>query len=371
MKYLSHYRICTERAVSPRDYLIHEKDEIVYCPLSLKDLSIRFILKSKIPYDSLPNDLKENINHQSSEDEHYLLKNRTSPCVVNEGIKVGVFNSIPLLLQQPCPWIFSCDLISSAKKFLHFLFQIDTTRKLQTNTIVRYQMFLYLQSQNLDTVLIPPYDVEIIWLQHMLQSHEYRFTARLFKPGLEYIPHSITRDLNEDQKKIMVNETRILWNKVFEDYHYDDIEKRVYLKSLPFELLVLDIYQIETMWIKEFKKATMSEALNVSDIPDEFFERAMLGYQKFLYVVTKYPKYTEQIMFAPCPGIDLMWHTHLVQPESHEKDSVFLTFKSRDHKLLPVEHRYEMFYDKKRDFEEKLWNDEFGESMAYYLPIYL
>jgi len=124
--------------------------------------------------------------------------------------------------------------------------------------------------------------------------------------------------------------------------------------------------EMDKLWFREFKKATIIEDMN--NIPDEFFTRALLGYQKYLYLVTKYPRYTEKIMFSPCPSIDLIWHTHLIQPASYESDSKYLTFVVRHHKLLPRSMRMEMFYNVRIDAEEFLWQNEFGESMAFYLP---
>jgi len=101
-----------------------------------------------------------------------------------------------------------------------------------------------------------------------------------------------------------------------------------------------------------------------------FFENALLGYQRYLYLITKYPDYVENIMFSPIPAIDLIWHTHLLQPESYYKDCMILMNEVRHHKLLPD------YYDKtwynleeRTNNEEKLWYEEFSENMSRYSMI--
>ena len=64
-------------------------------------------------------------------------------------------------------------------------------------------------------------------------------------------------------------------------------------------------------------------------------QSSMLGYQRFMYLLTKYPMEMERTNFSPCPPIDLIWHTYLAQSASYHKDSERLVGHVHHHKLLP------------------------------------
>lgn len=38
-----------------------------------------------------------------------------------------------------------------------------------------------------------------------------------------------------------------------------------------------------------------------------FLHRSLLGYQRFLYLLAKFPKTLQRIGFSPSPPIDLFW----------------------------------------------------------------
>jgi len=95
--------------------------------------------------------------------------------------------------------------------------------------------------------------------------------------------------------------------------------------------------------------------------------QAVVGYQRFMYLLAKYPQKMEYIDFAPCPTIDLIWHTMLVQPAVYERFSRRLILHVVHHKVLPASKQTLIRYDERKDKEESLWRSEFGESIARYL----
>jgi hypothetical protein len=44
------------------------------------------------------------------------------------------------------------------------------------------------------------------------------------------------------------------------------------------------------------------------------------GYQRMMYLKWKYSAEMERLQFAPCPAIDLIWHTHLLHPAEYRGD---------------------------------------------------
>ena len=74
------------------------------------------------------------------------------------------------------PYLYDTDLLSQAKEVLRFLERANAEERLDdiavmTHTVtVRYNLFLQIQSENHNEVLVPPFDVEAVWWSHMLQS---------------------------------------------------------------------------------------------------------------------------------------------------------------------------------------------------------
>jgi len=117
------------------------------------------------------------------------------------------------------------------------------------------------------------------------------------------------------------------------------------------------------LWFDEFTKATA----NIDVSQPEFFRRSHLGYQKYLYLMAHSPVAMENMSFAPCPPIDLMWHTHILQPDAYFRDSLHLLFSVKHHKLLARCKRTPVFYESRLNKEDKLWSSVFGESLSVYL----
>ena len=117
-------------------------------------------------------------------------------------------------------------------------------------------------------------------------------------------------------------------------------------------------------WYRQFKTSTSESDV----LGDKFLKKSAAGYQKYLYLLTKYPMRMEYIAFGPNPPIDLMWHTHLIQPKSYFSDCKELMYEVSHHKLLPEEMRTEIVYDARTSEEVKIWEQEFdGESLTEYL----
>jgi len=87
----------------------------------------------------------------------------------------------------------------------------------------------------------------------------------------------------------------------------------------------------DRQWYREFEKAVGKIDMNGS----AFLQKSLMGYQKFMYLLCKYPRKMEKIQFAPVPPIDLIWHTYLAQPQAYKKDCTRLIDSVVHHKLLP------------------------------------
>jgi len=244
----------------------------------------------------------------------------------------------------------------------------------------RYLLFMGLQNTYPDQLLLPPIDVEAVWFSHMLQSDCYQVFIENRFPNLKYLSHTSILSYTDEERNNLTNETKRLWYKMYYGlYDFNPEENRVSVDLEPLEDQKIQDLIDDRMWFREFIKACQSAGtddplsilLDQSDNEDQtrFFENALLGYQRFIYLVTKYPRYVEKIKFSPIPSIDLIWHTHLLQPRSYYKDSMKLTNEIRQHKLLNSHYRTIRFFNDRKNREEIIWNQEFGEMMSRYLII--
>lgn len=130
------------------------------------------------------------------------------------------------------------------------------------------------------------------------------------------------------------------------------------------------------------RSATAPQAQAVAAPP--MLQKALVGYQRYLYLLAKYPQTMEANSFAPVPIVgacnliipylsndpsaisDLMWHTHLAAPAAYFVDSVRLMGTVRHHKLLDTGNQTVRFAMPQGLFEEKIWQEEFGESCGVY-----
>jgi hypothetical protein len=115
-------------------------------------------------------------------------------------------------------------------------------------------------------------------------------------------------------------------------------------------------------WIFEFRKFTFGTDVR----SPEFLQKAHLGYQKFLFLKHRCSPLIEALGLAPCPSVDLMWHTHILHACVYRQDTKKHLGHSPKHKLLKVEDRTLTFMNDRDDAQLRLWREEFGESVFDY-----
>jgi len=344
--------------------------ELVYIPESLKILSALQIKNAHLSVNrsALSKDIADLLDDSSF---HCSYQTKPRDCQEITEIRVGNFGDFPHALERVDPCLYSTKIRKQAHRVLEFLEQVDKEQRLDNAKVMgysyfrRYPVFLKIQAQHPDLVLVPPIDVEAIWYSHMLQTDVYPQFAAQFGSSLPHIPHVVTRHLTPQQRKKSERKCEKLWKKAapsepfsFTGQQGDLVADQMWSYDPVCEDLVAD-----RMWYRELRRAT--EGVDIS--AKAFLRRAVLGFQRFMYLLTKYPVRTETCAFSPCPPIDLIWHTLLVQPKEWEQFRRKVITRILHHKLLPSTLRREMTYDPQNDPEEALWLEEFGESMNVYV----
>jgi hypothetical protein len=289
----------------------------------------------------------------------------------------------------------------------------------------RYVLFMKLQAKHLDLRLLPPPDVAVVHFSHMLQSKEYQVFAQSFGKGLEKLPHCsdwMFEGADGIRKAAIVTEK--FWSKSYLTARYETREcswaafQKAYepaaidlaptgnslrrgekqrpcgrqardtrmqacgdlkggKKTIPLDEIhmrqkevpvvesettlaaLVPVVLLDQDWLHNFAAAANGRL----KFDDKELETMHVDYQRYLFLTCKYEYKMEWIGFAPTPGIDLMWHSHLLRPAAYFGDVFELCGCVPHHKLLPEDARVAFVYQAHESEAAKLWNEEFLEEL--------
>jgi len=267
---------------------------------------------------------------------------------------------------------FTPDLVTASGSVLSFLTEVQKLTDFNSPASVEplmklYLSFLILQEENPSEALIPSKPIQAIWFSHMLQSCGYKtFILENFS-NIWKLNHPATRiELDETHRRELESRTQKLMDEKFpKDCDFNSIPnflelwKKMVVEFTP-ETVIYD-----RDWILEFNKFT--SGTDVKSV--KFREKAYFGYRRLIYLKWKNSVRVEEIGFSPCPSVDLLWHTHLVHPETYEKDMEKVIGHVPAHKLLDVNDRTEAWMDTRDDQSMQMWQKEFQESIFVYAVV--
>lgn len=271
------------------------------------------------------------------------------------------------------------DLVNTANRVLKFLARVRKECNWMSYGAKRlarlfddYLLFLFLLKERTPTdkplapaqiPIVPSLPIQAVWFSHMLQSASYSDFMMALNGTVGY-----DHPLNHPRSSA---ELEKLWEAIWKPYTKADYYKAktttsefVKWKKVLSESFTPEMFVNDQDWLGEFEHFT--QGTDVRGRP--FLEKAHLGYQRMLWMKhggeETYP--LEELKFAPCPSIDLMWHSHLIIPQSYHSDMNHLLGYSPKHKLLALGDRTLKTMHDRESQEEKLWMNCFGESLFEY-----
>ncbi|CDY43281.1 BnaC06g01870D [Brassica napus] len=240
------------------------------------------------------------------------------------GMKKEIVQNLEWLEAQKIE--ISIDLIAESKKHLQFLGVVDCNQLLYDGhalkrAIYRYNAYwLPLLAKHSESTsicegpLVPPFDCEWVWHCHRLNPVRYKSDCEEFY-GRVLDNSGILSSANGSCKL----QTEKLWKRLYPMESYDlDLDKAISEPISPLE-------KCTTYDLVSAAKRQSSFYLEVSraNVDSEIImEQAVGRYKAFLYLIKQNREKTIKLISVPTYDIDLIWHTHQLNPSSYYKDMV-------------------------------------------------
>jgi hypothetical protein len=215
---------------------------------------------------------------------------------------------------------FSLNLVDLALNQLDFLEFIDKSRIFYSEVIAsraahRYEKYWLpfydkmISSGENPSKLCPPYDIAWIWHCHLLSPTDYRKDCEnVCGRVLDHFCFS----KNEIESKQQY--TKRLWDRNYQEPFYLDESETNYAKQTDSDSNSKIGYNLVASSNRQKKFY-----YNVS-LPHfrskKYLALCLKRYERFLFLKIRNPK----LFIVPCYGIDIIWHTHQLNPIVYEKE---------------------------------------------------
>ncbi|KAH9300474.1 hypothetical protein KI387_012057 [Taxus chinensis] len=230
------------------------------------------------------------------------------------------------------------DLVSAAKEQLLFLASVDRSRFLYEGPAVQRAIYRYQQcwlpllakhteSGTAKFPLVAPLDCEWIWHCHRLNPVQYaKDCEKIYGKTIDVaFQESSVKDLARKQ-------TTEIWNNCYPEEPYeinlsdcdsDSCSKVVFQSFQKIEYDLVEAVRRQSSFFHQVSRPYMSD--------DRFLKGAEERYKGFLYLIKKNRENSVNCFCVPTYDVDLMWHSHQLQPVSYRRDMLNILGKVLEH----------------------------------------
>ena len=218
---------------------------------------------------------------------------------------------------NPGKFSFGVDLKAQAVHQIEFLESTDKIQELKkpyilARSVYRYEKYwLPLAATQPNECLSAPLDIEWVWHCHMLSPRAYS------RDCVEIVNTVINHTLRspKDYQKALAK-SRDLWHRLYQG----EREPFTLDFSLPYDEQVVSNFQSKITY-NIIEAASRQKAfyyqVSLPHYKDtKFLDGGMIRYKKFLFLKQQLP----DEFIVPCYDIDLLWHTHQLNPAVYKHD---------------------------------------------------
>ncbi|KAG5528146.1 hypothetical protein RHGRI_028924 [Rhododendron griersonianum] len=282
------------------------------------------------------------------------------------------------------------DLVAAAKQQLKFLAAVDRNRWLYEGpalerAIYRYNacwlplLAKYSEGQIIEGPLVVPLDCEWVWHCHRLNPVRYKSDCvELYGRILDN--HNVVSSIQGSSKR----ETEQTWNELYPNEPYDFPMKKqrsfkieseqTWNKLYPNEPYDFDLPSGFFEKVSGDGKYTQYDLLSAvqRQVPffyqvsrphmdnDLFLEAAVARYKGFLHLIKRNMERSLNRFCVPTYDVDLIWHSHQLQPACYCKDLKGILGKVLEHDDTDSDRSKGKKLDSGFSDTTKQWEDTFG-----------
>ena len=213
------------------------------------------------------------------------------------------------------------DIIEQLQYHIQFLQEVDDKPELKTKEYWKLAAFRYekywlpLVSKYSKPNLVAPLDVEWMWHCHLLAPVNY------IQDCTKLVGKVINHKLRADwERNVCQDRARQLWSQMYEDEPFDVVYTQELVK--------------DSLKMRNFRSCFSYDIIAASERQSNFFynvslphyrdrlflENALTRYKQFLYIKRHFP----DAPLVPCYDIDLVWHTHMLNPIKYASDMTMI-----------------------------------------------
>lgn len=213
---------------------------------------------------------------------------------------------------------FSVDLHEQCINHISFLKAVDDVDELKKPHVLKRALYRYekywlpLAAEHTDRHLVAPLDIEWVWHTHMLCPRAYKTDCETIV-GLT-VDHTL---YNRKNFKLKQKDSQKLWaQKYSSDNEPFDIDF-----NIPYDLKEIENFQSKITY--DIVSAAQRQAVFYYQVSlphyldSKFLDSCLQRYKQFLYLKVNLPKE----FLVPCYDIDLMWHSHQLNPLLYKRDT--------------------------------------------------
>ncbi|KAK2986691.1 hypothetical protein RJ640_010916 [Escallonia rubra] len=235
--------------------------------------------------------------------------------------------------------VISEDLVAVAKRQLQFLSAVDRNRWLYKEgpalqrAIHRYNacwlplLAKHTEFRIMEGPLVVPLDCEWVWHCHRLNPVRYKTDCEeLYGRILDN--HNVVSSIHGTSER----ETKEIWNNMYPDETYDldltrafsdDISKVIFGAAKYTRYNLVSAIERQSPFFYQVSRPHMSN--------DLFLEAAVARYKGFLHLIKRNKERSIRRFCVPTYDIDLIWHSHQLNPVSYCKDLLEALGKVLEH----------------------------------------
>ncbi|KAF3787175.1 Glycine-rich domain-containing protein 2 [Nymphaea thermarum] len=263
--------------------------------------------------------------------------------------------------------VISRDLVAIAKEQLLFLEAVDRNRCLYDGPVLdraihRYKNYWlplldkHNQSKLTSGPLVVPLDCEWVWHCHRLNPVRYKSDCERFY-GRILDNHDVLSNVKGASKQ----ETAELWNNLYpkEPYELDFCYKSTEDNAEAVPAAIASITYDLVSAVK--RQSTFGYQVTRPCMHDvRFLQEAVARYKGFLHLIKRNKERSIQQFCVPTYDIDLIWHSHQLQPACYNKDLIQVLGRVLEHDDTDSDRSKGKKLDVGFSSTTKQWEETFG-----------